>query len=152
MGIKFVQTAVIDHIVGVGVGVAVFLHQVGDHVLHHQIHVVVLGLLTDVAALEYQLLIDRVDVLVLGDEAALVHFGQHQLLTLTDVFGVGIGVVDAGVVGDAGQHRALSQCTLLQLLAEVGAGADTHAHQIAGHRHVIEVAFYIKWYCSSICS
>ena len=125
------QAARVDHVVGHGLGIALLLHQVVDHVLDHRVREIGIGL-ADV--LDVVLIRAVVELLGHGrvvrgliDHALIEHLTEDELLTLLDLFRVVVHVVDRRVVGQAREHRALGQRQLGYILAEVAVGRGLHA-------------------------
>ncbi len=128
-GVDVVAGAV-DEVLGLRLGDAARGGEVADSVFENgldipRIDVGVLVVL--VGGVEHELIGDGLFVFLVADVALLVHLAQRGVGAVLVVFGVDVGVVGGGVVGDADERGAFGGVELPDLLAEIGARCRAHA-------------------------
>ena len=148
LGAVNVQAAVIDHLGGHFLGVALFHLQILDHVVDHLVDEpgIILRVVLIVRAVgEDQLLGHGLVVLLLGDLALVIHLVKDGVLTLQIVlqrrFRI-IGIVQRGIVGDADQIGALGQRQLGHVLAEIDLRRRFDAVAPMAQVDIVEIQFH----------
>ena len=134
----------VEHVLSRGFVHALLLHDVADHLVEQGIGEVAGhggGVLLAGILRQNQRLGSGVPVVILRDHALLPHIIQDEIAAVDQIFGVRIGVVIGGVLGDGRNGRALPQGELADVLVEVFVCRRLDALDRAGEADGVQVGF-----------
>ena len=134
----------VEHVLRCGFVHALLGHNVADDLIKESIGEVAGhrgGVLLAGILRQHQRLRGGVAVILFRDDPLLPHIIQDKVAAVDQVFGVGVGVVVGGVLGDGRDRGTLPEGELAHVLIEVLVGRRLNALDGAGKADGVQVGF-----------